>query len=49
MKKARAEDTLNSIREVTALLYNGFGEDITPEEQIAMIDKMIQHYKGNTK
>lgn len=46
LEKARAEDTMSSIREVSKLLYNGYGDDITPEEQIDMIEKIIAHHRG---
>ena len=32
---------IERIREITALLYDGYGEDIHPAEQIAMIQQVL--------
>ena len=46
MDEARAEAALNEIREICGLLFNGYGEDIHPTEQLEMIRGVLNEYEG---
>ena len=37
-----SEQTVQRIREITELLYDAFGEDIQPEEQLDMIRRVLE-------
>jgi hypothetical protein len=39
MKPSKA---IKRIREIADLLYNGYGEDIHPSEQLAMIKSLLE-------
>lgn len=41
-----AEAALNEIREICGLLFNGYGEDIHPTEQLTMIRGVLNEYEG---
>lgn len=41
-----AEAALNEIREICGLLFNAFGEDIHPTEQLTMIRDVLTEYEG---
>jgi hypothetical protein len=43
MKPSKA---IERIREITNLLYDGYGDDIHPGEQIAMIKSILKKVKG---
>jgi hypothetical protein len=40
-----AQKAINDIREIAALLYDGYGEDIHPTEQLEMIGAVLERYK----
>lgn len=40
-----AQQAVNKVRDIINLLYDGFGEDITPETQIEMIQGVLQRVK----
>jgi hypothetical protein len=37
-----AQQTMNKVRDITNLLYDEFGEDITPEKQIELIQNVLK-------
>jgi hypothetical protein len=37
-----SEQAIQRIREITELLYDAFGEDIQPEEQLDMILRVLE-------
>ena len=37
-----SEQAIQRIREITELLYDAFGEDIQPEEQLDMIRRVLE-------
>ena len=39
MDEARAEAALNEIREICGLLFNGYGEDISSEDNVNLLKK----------
>jgi hypothetical protein len=41
----KAEKAIAKIREITELLYDAYGEDIHPSEQIAMIQRILEKCK----
>lgn len=49
LKKAMAEDCVKDIRSIVNLLYNTKGDDISPEEQLEMIESVVAQYKGIKK
>jgi hypothetical protein len=40
-----AQQTMNKVRDITNLLYDEFGEDITPEKQIELIQNVLKAYE----
>jgi hypothetical protein len=42
-----SEQAIQHIREITELLYDAFGEDIQPEEQLDMIRRVLEQCKEN--
>jgi 20S proteasome alpha/beta subunit len=44
-----ANQTVNRIREITNLLYDAYGEDIHPREQLNMIQRVLNKYKETEK
>jgi len=43
----KAEKAIARIREITNLLYDGYGEDIHPAEQLDMIRAVLEKCKEN--
>ena len=41
----KAEKAIHKIREIANLLYNGYGEDIDPAEQLTMIRAVLEKTK----
>jgi len=41
----KAEKAVKRIREITELLYDGYGEDIHPVEQLDMIRAVLEKHK----
>jgi hypothetical protein len=40
-----SEQAIQRIREITELLYDAFGEDIHPDEQLDMIRQVLERFK----
>jgi hypothetical protein len=40
-----SEQAVQRIREITELLYDAFGEDIHPDEQLDMIRQVLERFK----
>jgi hypothetical protein len=45
----KAKDAVKRIREITELLYDGYGEDIHPAEQINMIRVVLEKHKESRR
>jgi hypothetical protein len=45
----KAKDAVKRIREITELLYDGYGEDIHPAEQIDMIRVVLGKHKESRR
>jgi hypothetical protein len=40
-----SKQAVQRIREITELLYDAFGEDIHPDEQLDMIRQVLERFK----
>jgi hypothetical protein len=40
----KAKKALNKIREIANLLYDGYGDDIHPAEQLSMVKDVLEKY-----
>lgn len=45
----KAKRAIERIREITELVYDGYGEDIHPVEQLSMIQLVLQKYDSTKK
>lgn len=43
----KAKEAINRIREITQLLYDGYGDDIHPGEQLDMIRRVLEKCKDS--